>query len=321
MRVVRDRVERAAQSDCAVLLTGETGTGKGEIARVIHELSRRSKARRVHVDCAALAPSVIESELFGHERGAFTDAASRRAGRFERAEGGTLFLDEIGELAPGLQAKLLRVLHDRSFERVGGDAPLDTDVRIVAATNRSLAEEVAIGRFRSDLYYRLAVVEIELPPLRARLEDLPQLCECIAEVLSHRLERPPCAPTPGALAVLKSHAWPGNIRELANLLERVAVCWPGRAFDRAVALGALRKPGARLPAPLAPRAPCAREADRLARALAGSRGNVSRAARELGIPRSTLRYRLARAGGQGKGADPGPSGSLGPSSRQLYLPF
>ena len=318
MRVVRDRVERAAGSDCAVLLTGETGTGKGEIARVIHELSPRSQARRVHVDCAALAPSVIESELFGHERGAFTDAAARRAGRFERAEGGTLFLDEVGELAPGLQAKLLRVLHDRSFERVGGDAPLATDVRIVAATNRSLADEVALGRFRSDLYYRLAVVEIELPPLRARLEDLPQLCECIAEALSHRLQWPPRAPTPGAMAVLESHAWPGNVRELANLLERVAVCWPGRVFDRAVALSALRPPGAQVSPALVQGA---READRLARALAGSRGNVSRAARELGIPRSTLRYRLARGGGQGKSADPRPDGSLGPSGRQLSLPF
>ena len=318
MRTVRDRVEHAAGSDCAVLLTGETGTGKGEMARVLHELSPRSAAPRVHVDCAALAPSVIESELFGHERGAFTDAGSRRAGRFEMAAEGTLFLDEVGELASGLQAKLLRVLHDRAFERVGGDRSLAMNARIVAATNRSLTEEVAAGRFRSDLYYRLAVVEIELPPLRARLEDLPRLCEGMAVVLSHRLERPPRIPTDGALEVLESHAWPGNVRELANLLERVAVCWPDRVFDRGVALAALRPAGASF-SPLLPAKP--RETDRLARVLAGCRGNVSRAARELGIPRSTLRYRLSRQGGRGKGAAGHAIGSGGRRVHQLPLPF
>ena len=168
MRALRDRVERAAASDAAVLLTGETGTGKGEVAQLIHRLSRRRSGRLVHVDCAALAPQVIESELFGHERGAFTGAAARRPGRFELAEEGTLFLDEVAELAPELQAKLLRVLHDRCFERVGGGVTLAMRARVVAATNRPLSSEVAQGRFRSDLYYRLAVLEFELPPLRER---------------------------------------------------------------------------------------------------------------------------------------------------------
>lgn len=315
MQAARECVERAAPSDCAILLTGETGTGKGEVARAIHALSPRAGARRVHVDCAALSPTVIESELFGHERGAFTDAGARRPGRFELAAGGTLFLDEIAELAPGLQAKLLRVLHDRSFERVGGTATLAMRSRIVAATNRPLAADVAVGRFRADLYYRLAVVEIELPPLREHLEDLPALAGRIGAELSVRLGRRVRLPTPAALEVLGRHRWPGNVRELVNLLERVAVCWPEQGFDRGVALRALGSGG------MVPRVssalgsgPPALGPELLARTLAECGGNISRAARRLGLPRSTLRYRLRR-GVAGLGE------ACGAAQGQLSLPF
>jgi DNA-binding NtrC family response regulator len=291
MRALRECVEHAAASDCTVLLTGETGTGKGEVARLIHRLSPRAQGRLIHVDCAALSPQVIESELFGHERGAFTDAATRHPGRFELAEGGTVFLDEVAELAPNLQAKLLRVLHDRRFERVGGSVTLAMRARVVAATNRPLGVEVASGRFRADLYYRLAVLELELPPLRDRIEDLPELIEEIRRGLSARLDRVVKPPTWAAREILARHCWPGNVRELVNLLERVAICWPGRTFDRRVALQGLgSKGGGGASSP----AEDLFDPATLSRALDECRGNVSRAARALGIPRSTLRYRLSR---------------------------
>ena len=318
IRSTLDMVEQVAPSSATVLLLGESGTGKELVARAVANASARAKGPLVAVNCAALPDNLLEAELFGHEKGAFTGATALRRGRFEMADGGTLFLDEIGETSAQVQVKLLRVLQEGEIERLGSSQPRSVDVRIVAATNRSLTEEVAAGRFRSDLYYRLAVVEIELPPLRARLEDLPRLCEGMAVVLSHRLERPPRIPTDGALEVLESHAWPGNVRELANLLERVAVCWPDRVFDRGVALAALRPAGASF-SPLLPAKP--RETDRLARVLAGCRGNVSRAARELGIPRSTLRYRLSRQGGRGKGAAGHAIGSGGRRVHQLPLPF
>jgi DNA-binding NtrC family response regulator len=288
---LRARVERAAASDCSVLLTGETGTGKGEVARVLHALSAGSAARLVHVNCAALSPTVIESELFGHERGAFTDASSRRAGSFERAEGGTLFLDEVAELSLNLQAKLLRVLHDRRYERVGGGVTLAMGARVVAATNRPLSAEVAAGRFRSDLYYRLAVVELKLPPLRHRAEDLPDLIAEITRRISVRLGARVSVPTRSGWEVLGRHLWPGNIRELANVLERVAVFWPEEAFDERLALMALGSEGS--PQSLPPAHDVLDPATVRTR-LANCSGNVSRLARELGLPRSTLRYRLAR---------------------------
>jgi DNA-binding NtrC family response regulator len=299
---LRARVERAAASDCSVLLTGETGTGKGEVARVLHALSAGSAARLIHVNCAALSPTVIESELFGHERGAFTDASSRRAGSFERADGGTLFLDEVAELSLGLQAKLLRVLHDRRYERVGGGVTLAMGARVVAATNRPLSVEVAAGRFRSDLYYRLAVVELELPPLRRRVEDQPDLIAEITRRISVRLGTRVKVPTGSGREVLGRHSWPGNIRELANLLERVAVCWPEEAFDGRLALMALGSAGA--PQSL-PTARDVLDPATVRARLARCSGNVSRLARELGLPRSTLRYRLARwADGAGRKESP-----------------
>ena len=184
---LRERVERAAESDCSVLIVGETGTGKGEGARCIHDNSSRRSRPLVHVDCAALSPSLIESELFGHEKGAFTDASRLREGRFEAAGQGTLLLDEIGELAPATQAKLLRVLHDRVYERVGGSKALPMRARVIAATNRRLSKEVEAGRFRSDLYYRLAVLEVALPPLRDRLDDPPRLVSVLRRGDGHGL--------------------------------------------------------------------------------------------------------------------------------------
>jgi len=316
---LRERVERAAESDCSVLIVGETGTGKGEVARFIHDNSSRRSRPLVHVDCAALSPSLIESELFGHEKGAFTDASRLREGRFEAAGQGTLFLDEIGELAPATQAKLLRVLHDRVYERVGGSKALPMRARVIAATNRRLSKEVEAGRFRSDLYYRLAVLEVALPPLRDRLDDLPRLVAVLRRRIANQSGCWVGAPTPGAHEELARHDWPGNVRELLNVLERVGICWPGRSFGREVASMGLGNPrraaeGAATRGRLAPAA--------LAQVLADCRGNVSQAARVLGVPRSTLRYRLARigAGSRPPTGAPGSAGGQRPPS-QLRLPL
>ena len=220
---LRQSLRRVARADATVLLRGETGTGKGLVARLLHDASARASAPFAHVDCAALAPSVIESELFGHERGAFTGADACRAGRLEAAAGGTLFLDEIAELEPRLQAKLLRALQDRAFERVGGTRTLTLQARVVAATHRDLRRMVADGSFRADLYFRLQVFEVTLPPLRERLEDLPVLvARGLAAIAARSGVAPPQCGDPfvEALAV---HRWPGNVRELWNLLEPAVV--------------------------------------------------------------------------------------------------
>jgi transcriptional regulator with GAF, ATPase, and Fis domain len=218
MRRIFGVLERIARTQASVLLMGETGTGKDALARSIHLRSKRESGPFEVVDCGAVAASLIESELFGHERGAFTGAVSSRAGAFERAAGGTLFLDEIGELALELQPKLLRVLEAREFRRVGGNKVLGSDARIVAATTRDLRREVGRGTFREDLYFRLAVVPVEVPPLRARLDDLPMLARKLLDSIDGReleLSRE-------TLAILRSHDWPGNVRELRNVLERAA---------------------------------------------------------------------------------------------------
>jgi transcriptional regulator with GAF, ATPase, and Fis domain len=304
MRALEVVATNIARSPCNVLLTGETGTGKGVLAREIHALSGRAARPFVHVDCASLTPSLIESELFGHERGAFTGAVQSRRGRFELAAGGSIFLDEIGELPQALQAKLLRVLQDRVYERIGGGHTQAMTARVVAATNRDLRDAVSKGRFRADLFFRLAVVELDLPPLRERSADLPQLVAEACRLVAARHDDHPVGLTPDAVGALAEHDWPGNVRELVNVVERLAVCGRERRVDRRAVMAAL---GAGVS-----RARLDRSGDSsalLERAVAACDGNVAHAARQLGVARSTLRYRLARARRQAE-----------PAGRQLSLP-
>jgi DNA-binding NtrC family response regulator len=226
-RVV-DQVRAIATTRATVLIEGETGTGKGVVAQAIHQNSSRKGERFVWVNCGALAEGVIESELFGHERGAFTGASAMRRGRFELADGGTLFLDEISEMPPSVQVKLLRVVQDRAFERVGGTETLKADVRLIAATNRELAAEVRAGRFREDLFYRLSVVKIQMPPLRERREDVPVLVETFIKEFNREHGRKVTGVTRGALDRLMRYPWPGNVRELKNSVEGMVVFAEGR---------------------------------------------------------------------------------------------
>jgi DNA-binding NtrC family response regulator len=213
-------VGRVAGTDAPVLICGESGTGKELVAKAIHEYSKRRQRRMMVINCGAIPENLLESELFGHEKGAFTGAIARRAGRFEEADGGTLFLDEIGDMPMAIQVKLLRVLQDGSFSRVGSNDVITSDVRIIAATNKELAEEVAEGRFREDLYYRLNVVEIRIPPLRERVEDIPPLAEFFLERISRRNGTARMRLSDRALGALKAHSWPGNVRELENTIAR-----------------------------------------------------------------------------------------------------
>lgn len=223
MRAVYQLVEKVAPVPSSVLITGESGTGKELVARAIHNLSTRKNAPFISINCAALAGNLLESELFGHEKGAFTDAIAMRKGRFELADSGTLFLDEIGEMPPALQAKLLRVLQERRFERVGGDHTLKVDVRILAATNKDLKDEVDKGNFRDDLYYRLNVIHIHLPPLRERVEDIPLLVVNFLEKNKKKLNKDNLDISPEALRLLMTLTWEGNVRELENTIERAAI--------------------------------------------------------------------------------------------------
>jgi len=310
LRAVYERVQLAAQTDATVLLRGETGTGKGLFARAIHVNSRRQARPFVTVDCTTLPAQLVESELFGHERGAFTSADRRVPGKVELAEGGTLFLDELGDLPPDIQGKLLRFLQDKSFERVGGRQTLAADVRVVCATHRDLERAVAEGRFREDLYYRVRVVEIDLPPLRARgPDDIETLARHFAEVYAQRYQRPPPRFAPEALAALRSHPWPGNVRELEHWIESAIVLsaegWvtgsPWRRGDPSSFLaprrGASPDPqpsadvGVRLPLGLSMDEASARYA---AATVEACEGNKSEAAKKLGIGRNTLARHLRR---------------------------
>ena len=223
MQEVFDAIEQVADTETTVLITGETGTGKELVARALHDRSDRADQVFVKVNCAALSSDLIESELFGHEKGAFTGATERREGRFELADGGTLLLDEIGELPLETQAKLLRALQHQEFERVGGSTTIEVDTRILAATNRDLEAEVEAGRFRSDLYYRLNIFPIELPPLRERTGDIPLLAEHFCDLFAQRTGKDVTGLTAHAMAVLEGYDWPGNVRELANILERAVI--------------------------------------------------------------------------------------------------
>jgi DNA-binding NtrC family response regulator len=319
-------VARVAPSDATILLGGESGSGKEMVARAIHRASRRAKGPCVAVNCAALTESLIESELFGHEKGAFTGATEKKAGRFEMADRGTLFLDEVGELPLGLQTKFLRVLEERRFERVGGQKAIEVDVRVVAATNRDLAEMVKRGLFREDLFYRLSVIHVEVPPLRERLDDVPLLAEHFLARFRSQAARRITGFAPDALAAMTRHSWPGNVRELRNAIERAIVLGDRELIQVAdlppqIAGGSTPLPRTRpanptpplgssisaasLPAvtidvppqPPPPPRPSARSLRELERegilaALAATGGNKAQAAAILEIDRSTLYKKL-----------------------------
>ncbi len=227
IREVRELIARVAPTEATVLIQGESGVGKEVAARMIHHLSPRSRGPFVEVNCAAIPESLIESELFGHERGAFTGATQARRGKFDQAHRGTLFLDEVGDMSPSAQAKVLRVLQEKRFERVGGDRLIEVDVRIIAATNKDLRAEIEAGRFREDLYFRLNVVPIVIPPLRERPEDIPLLVEEFLDELSRHSGLGRKTVAPEVLEVLKRYPWPGNVRELKNLIERLVIVSPG----------------------------------------------------------------------------------------------
>jgi DNA-binding NtrC family response regulator len=287
MRRVYALIERAAPTEVSVLIQGETGTGKELVARAIHLSSPRRGGPFLAVNCAALTESLLEGELFGHERGAFTGAAERRIGLIEQARGGTLFLDEIGAGSPALQARLLRAIQEREILRVGGTEPIRVDFRLVTASNVALSAEVKAGRFREDLFYRVAPLTIELPPLRERLEDLPGLAEHLIRRLCERFKRAPVPISPQALVRLATHAWPGNVRELENVLERALVVdTDGRIDEADLAIPAV----AEGPAPIDAERP------RLIGLLEAAGGNVAEAARRAGMRRALLYERLKRHG-------------------------
>jgi transcriptional regulator with GAF, ATPase, and Fis domain len=302
-RVLRE-LERVAPTMSTVLLLGETGTGKELFARALHEGSPRRDAPLVKVNCAALTPSLIESELFGHEKGAFTGASERRIGRFELAHGGTLFLDEISELPLEVQAKLLRVLQEHEIERVGGSHAIPVDVRIVAASNRDLAAEASANRFRPDLYFRLNVFPIHIPPLRDRTGDIPLLAAAIMRMLATRIGGEPKQLDEEALGYLQAYAWPGNVRELENVLERATILARGRQLRVSDLPELAQTPEPRSPEgapgeghdlPLKERVN-AFERSIVADALERASGNQSEAARLLGTSRATLQYRIRTLG-------------------------
>jgi NtrC-family two-component system response regulator AlgB len=231
MRAVLEMALRAAQSDATVLLRGENGTGKGVLARLLHAQSPRASGPFVVVNCPTLSEELLASELFGHAKGAFTGAVRDQAGRVEAAQGGTIFLDEIGEMSPGLQAKLLRFLQDKQFERVGESKTRHADVRVLAASNRELEEDVKAGRFREDLLYRLNVIELRLPRLRERSEDIVRLARGFLQFFARTTGRLPLEFSPAAEAALLSYAWPGNVRELRNAVERAVILWPAQVIE------------------------------------------------------------------------------------------
>jgi DNA-binding NtrC family response regulator len=286
-------VERVANSRATVLVTGESGTGKELIAAAIHQASPRARGPFVAVNCAALAESLLESELFGHEKGAFTGAARQHVGRFEQASGGTLLLDEVSEIPLPLQVKLLRVLQERRFERVGGERSLEADVRIVAATNRPLRDRVAAGSFREDLFYRLAVVELEVPPLRARPSDIPLLAQHFLGRHTADAARDLVGFTEAAMALLVAHSWPGNVRELENAIERATVLCESDRIDVAQ-LEHLRAQGVRGDMGLLVPGLTLAELERLAieRTLSAVGGSTAKAAELLGISQRTIQIKL-----------------------------
>lgn len=292
LRRIMEEVAQAAPSDATVLILGETGTGKELIARAIHQISGRWKNDLIKMNCAAVPSGLLESELFGHEKGAFTGAIQKKVGRLELAHRGTLFLDEIGEMPLELQPKLLRVLQDHEFERLGGTLTLNVDFRLIAATNRDLEDMVSEREFRSDLYYRLSVFPVHLPPLRERREDIPLLVEALVEKYSHRMNRAPGSIPPSTMDALVRWNWPGNIRELENFVERSIILSKGSVLEF---------PLSELEETPASAAPADGHLDSVKRQhiqdiLRATHGNLSGAALKLGLPRTTLQSKLKQLG-------------------------
>ncbi|MBM4380799.1 MAG: sigma-54-dependent Fis family transcriptional regulator, partial [Deltaproteobacteria bacterium] len=316
MKRLRAQLQRAAAAEATVLVRGESGTGKELVARQLHQLSPRARGPFITVHCAALAETLLESELFGHEKGAFTGAAKRKLGRFELADGGTLFLDEIGEISPAVQTKLLRVLQEHELQRVGSEETVKVDVRVVCATHRDLKAEVAAGRFREDLYYRLHVVPLLLPPLRDRPEDFPQLATALLARHAPRVNRAVTSLSPEALAVLARYPWPGNVRELENALQQALVFAEGPvlqsadlpAFLQEGARAAATGPGSGLPELKGDRSlnDVLEELERelIRRAYEKAAGVKTETARLLGIKTSALYYKLEKYGFIQKGEAP-----------------
>ncbi len=301
MQAVYELVRQAALTRATVLVLGESGTGKELIAQALHEQSPRKDKPFIKVACAALSETLLESELFGHEKGSFTGAAGRREGRFELADGGTLFLDEIGEMPHSMQVKLLRALQQREFERVGGTQTIKVDVRVVAATNRDLVAEVKDGRFREDLYYRLNVVSVTLPPLRRRKGDIPALVSLFVEKYGKSYGKELRGLAPGTMNALLAHDWPGNVRELENAIERAVVLAKGPELTADDLPPSLRgpRPASRDSSSLVPGATMEQiEREAILRTLEFASGSTTRAAEILGISVRKIQYRLKEFGAE-----------------------
>ncbi len=306
MEEIRGLIERVAASDATVLILGESGTGKELVARAIHEESPRKAGPFIAVNCAAFAEGILESELFGHEKGAFTGAASMRAGRFELADRGTLFLDEIGDISPAVQVKLLRVLQERSFERVGGVREIKSDFRLITATNRDIGEEIKNKRFREDLYYRISIVPITLPPLRERREDIPLLIDYFIHAFNRRLKTKVQGISPKALGKLMACQWPGNIRELENVIERTMVFTKDSVIDEADLPPQIQQNKTTMTGSLSPatdiasgglkdtikNSVAALEKEYLIAALTQESSNRTNTAKRLGISRKSLQLKI-----------------------------
>jgi formate hydrogenlyase transcriptional activator len=297
LRAVLHKVAQVAVTDTTVLILGETGTGKELVARAVHNAGARSNRPLVKVNCAALPANLIESELFGHEKGAFTGAIARKMGRFELADGGTIFLDEVGDLPLELQAKLLRILQEGEFERLGDPTPRTVDVRVIAATNRDLDVAITEGRFREDLYYRLHVFPLRIPPLRDRLEDIPMLVQHFIQKFSTRLGKRIDGVAPSVVEKLQAWHWPGNVREMENVIERAGILSPGNVLQLDEPLGPVNTPG--IPPTIAPRTLKEIEQSEIQDAMEACRWVIegpNGAAKRLDLPPSTLRERLKKYG-------------------------
>jgi len=308
MKQVFEIIRQTAPTQASVLIQGPSGTGKELVAQAIHRLSTRAKGPFVAVHCAALSATLLESELFGHEKGAFTGATVQRKGRFELADGGTLFLDEISEIDPAIQVKLLRVLEERMFERVGSEETIEVDIRLIAATNRDLREYVAQGKFREDLYFRLNVVDVSLPPLSARAGDIPLLADRFLKECCERNARRIEGMTPDAMSILAAYAWPGNVRELRNTIEKMVVLSRSeRLTARDVPANirdAVKGPAGGARAPMLTSGSLAEtERRKIFAVLEKNEGNRTRAAEELGISRRTLHRKLREYKAEGVGGD------------------